>query len=158
MDFQKLIPNILAARAPVHPPVPGKGMPTKEVSPIASYFSIALPLRRVLAKIQFVKRAPMETLLIRPKNHSIKSSKIGIGTMFPTMDNAAASNQCILNTIIATGMEPRNSISGSIEIIKTISLGLNPFASNQFTVLSEKDEADNPPHKNSIIAKLIITL
>jgi len=59
IDFQKLMPNILAARAPVHPPVPGRGIPTNEVSPNASYFSIALPLRLVRAKIQFENLAPI---------------------------------------------------------------------------------------------------
>ncbi len=36
IDFQNLIPNILAAKAPVHAPVPGNGIPTNTIRPAAS--------------------------------------------------------------------------------------------------------------------------
>jgi hypothetical protein len=86
----------------------------------------------------------MGTLLISLKNHSTKSSIKGIGIMFPKIERIAASNQGILNSRMATGIDPLSSISGSIEIMSTISRGLRPLSVSQFTVLSANEDACKP--------------
>jgi hypothetical protein len=65
-----------------------------------------------------------------------------MGIMFPTMDNTTACGQGILNIIIATGILPRNSMRGIMEMISTINTGLKPLPFSQVTVLSAKELAN----------------
>jgi len=64
-----------------------------------------------------------------------------MGTMFPKIERITASNQGILNSKIATGIDPLSSMSGNIEIISTISRGLRPLSFSQPTVLSANEDA-----------------
>lgn len=141
MDFQNLISNILAAKAPVHAPVPGRGMPTKIAKPIASYRSIALPLRLVRVKSQFVKRLPRGNLLILSKNQSMNSRIRGIGSILPIRERIRASCQDILKSRMATGIDPLSSIRGSMDMIRIIKTGLKPFSESHCTVVSENPDA-----------------
>jgi len=68
--------------------------------------------------------------------------------MFPNIERPTASIQGILKKMMATGIDPRSSISGSIEIISTISLGLSPLELSQLTAVSENEDANNPDTVN----------
>jgi len=85
----------------------------------------------------------------RLKKASIKRRISGIGIMFPATDSKTASYQGILNNMMATGMDPRSSITGSIEMISTMRTGLKPWFESQTTVESAKLEACREELRNS---------
>ena len=135
-DLAKDKPKILAANEPVHPPVPGNGIPTNIAKPISSYRYTTLPLFRVRLYIQSVNFLPHLYLETTLKNHSKKSNKKGIGSIFPRMESVTAFCQGIPKTAIATGMEPLSSTTGKVDMSITIKEGFQPFALRLAAVLS----------------------
>ena len=111
-----------AARAPVHAPVPGRGIPTKSnkaqkipLSPAA--FSNFCPPLWPLFRHQ-LKKPPM-TGFFAPQVRIWRAKKKirGTGRRFPITPMRSAVHKGI-PFAMAKGMAPRNSTSGTIEIRK----------------------------------------
>ena len=113
----------LAASVPVHAPVPGSGMPTNSSSAHgrprpAVAFSFAPPLWPFSR--QKVKNLPM-TGLSAPHSSTLRARKKmnGTGSMLPMMEMMYT---CHSGRPMATptGIAPRSSIRGTIEIKNTL--------------------------------------
>lgn len=120
--FLKGASRRLAASVPVHAPVPGKGMPTNSVKAIKkpllfalSFSPAAAPRTRKKRHTPPIKRRSFP----HSKNLRAKRYMIGTGIMFPITHTIYDVNNGNggLNAW-ETGIAPRSSMSGTIEIIK----------------------------------------
>ncbi len=72
-----------------------------------------------------------------------------MGSMLPRMESNTAWGQGIPSTAIATGMAPRSSTMGSIEMRITMSQGWMPLSLRLWAVRSPKDVAQSWPAQSS---------
>jgi len=130
-----------AAKAPVHAPVPGRGIPTNMISPIFLYFSIwdilLLPFSSSLSTslTSFVLRIQSKIFLIKRR---IK----GIGRMVPAAQIRKAGMRSSPNTLAAK-IPPRSSTRGIILIINTVNsagMVLEKNSSNISVILKSVDQ------------------
>lgn len=107
-----------AARAPVHAPVPGSGIPTKSIRPNEAYFITFTVFFFPFSSTHSAILEKAFVVFIQARIWRMKRRINGTGTMFPITLTVKLASHGSPNAA-PIGIAPRNSMRGTMEQKKT---------------------------------------